>query len=230
MSKLYAIRQTKFDKYWYDFVEDFTSPILDFHCVSNNLDYVEESQQSLMKCNPAWKDSEIVELGIISDLEAKLADTEFRYGNLHNLYYKDTEELKQQLVQSRENLTQCEADRKFEQEKKDIATKRVSELKQQLAEKDKEIEDLKAQRRIYLNRSVEECNKITDLEFELQHEQQDKISFALEQLEKVKELLKYEIRNASCLLELGEYNCYVAGYENSIEAIDNQIKQLKEMK
>ena len=69
------------------------------------------------------------------------------------------------------------------------------QLKQQLAEKEKEIEDLKAQRRIYLNRSVEECNKITDLEFELQHKDQDKILFTLEQLEKVKKFFLEEHRD-----------------------------------
>ena len=35
----------------------------------------------------------------IPKLKQQLLDTEFRYGNLHNLYYKDTEELKQQLAE-----------------------------------------------------------------------------------------------------------------------------------
>lgn len=88
--------------------------------------------------------------------------------------------------------------------------RKINDLQSQLAEKDKEIEDLKAQRHIYLNRSVEECNRITDLEFELQHKDQDKISFAVEQLIKVKE--------------------YWSNHEDIYWYIDNQIKQLKEGK
>lgn len=58
---------------------------------------------------------------------------------------------------------------------------KIADLEAKLAEKDEEIEKLKTQRHIYLERSVEECNKITDLEFELQHHDQDKI----ELLEKI---------------------------------------------
>ena len=74
MSKLYAIRQIGKSNYWYDFVEDFTSAELDEHCVSNDFVYVKECQNNLGDLNPAWKDSEIVEIGIIADLEAKLAE------------------------------------------------------------------------------------------------------------------------------------------------------------
>ena len=93
-------------------------------------------------------------------------------------------------------------------------------LKQQLAEKEKEIEDLKAQRHIYLNRSVEECNKITDLEFELQHKDQAKTDFAIEQLEKV----KVELINSVSPVKLS-YTDYVQEVFNKI---DQQIKELKE--
>ena len=98
--------------------------------------------------------------------------------------------------------------------------KENQQLKQQLEEKDKEIEDLKAQRHIYLNRSVEECNKITDLEFELQHKQQDKISFAIEQLEKVKGLIANHTQELwTCENDDIDLVLY--------EEIDNQIKELK---
>ena len=88
------------------------------------------------------------------------------------------------------------------------------DYKQQLADKKKEIEQLKEQRHIYLNRSVEECNKITDLEFELQHKDQDKISFAVEQLEKVKrQIIEDTVWELTC--------------EDVLEIIDNQIKAIK---
>ena len=86
-------------------------------------------------------------------------------------------------------------------------------LKQQLTEKEKEIEGLKAQRRIYLNRSVEECNKITDLEFELQHKDQDKISFAVDVLKIAQDYVQQ----------------YVNDFDDKNDclcAIDKQIKQL----
>lgn len=98
-----------------------------------------------------------------------------------------------------------------------------SQLKQQLEEKDKEIEELKAQRHIYLNRSVEECNKITDLEFELQHKDQDKISFAVEQLEKVKENIK-----KVPIIDFDLSGNFEKMYkQDAIRQIDNQIKELK---
>ncbi len=87
------------------------------------------------------------------------------------------------------------------------------QLKQQLTEKEKEIEGLKAQRRIYLNRSVEECNKITDLEFELQHKDQDKISFAVDVLKIAQDYVQQ----------------YVNDFDDKNDclcAIDKQIKQL----
>lgn len=193
MSKLYAIRQTGKSNYWYDFVEDFTSAELDEHCVSNDFVYVKECQNNLGDLNPAWKNSEIVELGIVADLEVKLAE-------------------------SKESCILLEGLRKSEAEKKDIAMKRVSELKQQLAE-------VKNSCDYYMNRANDLLIK-----------NQDKISFALEQLEKVKEKLLEELQNVTDLLDPLEYEDYHEfigcgrGYKNSIEEIDNQIKQLKEGK
>lgn len=101
--------------------------------------------------------------------------------------------------------------------------KHIKDLEAKLAEKEGEIEDLKAQRRIYLNRSVEECNKITDLEFELQHKHQDKISFAVEQLEKVKENIK-----KVPIIDFDLSGNFEKMYkQDAIRQIDNQIKELK---
>lgn len=69
---------------------------------------------------------------------------------------------------------------------------------------------------------------------ELKKQHQDKISFAIEQLEKVKEKLLEELQNVDDLLDLQEYEDYHEligcgrGYKNSIEEIDNQINELKE--
>lgn len=103
---------------------------------------------------------------------------------------------------------------------------KIAYLETKLAEKEGEIEYLKAQRRIYLNRSVEECNKITDLEFELQHKDQDKISFAVEQLEKVKELFE------SCwdyYFDIGEL-CNKELFYNKIEQLIAELTHQHEDK
>lgn len=180
MSKLYAIRQAKFDKYWYDFVEDFTSPTLDSHCVSGNLDYVKKSHYSLISCNPAWKDSEIVELGIIADLEAKLAESEKEKQEFlikYKHWRTECAKLEEQLNNSEQKCLICNKDQENEQ------------LKKQLAEKEEEIEKL--------TEELDDknfCKDFVDLYSEnklktqmLHKNWKDKISFCIEKLEKVKE-------------------------------------------
>ena len=66
--------------------------------------------------------------------------TEFACLTINADLEAENEKLEKQLAQSRENLTQCEADRRFEQEKKNIAMKRVSELTKQLALTEKALE------------------------------------------------------------------------------------------
>lgn len=101
----------------------------------------------------------------------------------------------------------------YEKEQPKELVKQITDLQSQLAKKEKEIEDLKAQRHIYLNRSVEECNRITDLEFELQHKDQDKISFAVDVLKIAQDYVQQ----------------YVNDFDDKNDclcAIDKQIKQL----
>ena len=99
--------------------------------------------------------------------------------------------------------------------REDVANKekRIVELKQQLAEKDKEIE-------------YQESMKI------LAVENQNKK--AIEQLEKVKELLNTDFESTISWIdpyEDGEYvNSMTYNHNNTIKIIDNQIKQLKEGK
>ena len=113
------------------------------------------------------------------------------------------------------------------------------QLKQQLAEKDKEIEQLKKFDDLNRNffalfrTAFKEPDKVDDLFNTLKTIQekhnQDKISFALEQLEKVKEkILSYENVYYQ-FLESGA-KVPVVCLENFRvkQTIDNQIKQLKE--
>lgn len=191
----------------------------------------------------------------IADLEAKLAEKQSRIQELNDMYEdllcaKGTEhELKQakedvEMLDERnlclfsllyETLEKqgCENITSTIEQMTNLHLNKCShwyknnrvcdELQKQLAEKDEEIEDLKAQRHIYLNRSVDECNKITDLEFELQHKDQDKISFCVEQLRKTK-------FDALMLGGVVQGETFFINSEHFRNYIDNQIKQLKEIK
>lgn len=112
----------------------------------------------------------------------------------------------------------------------------IQELKQQLAEEDKEVKQLKLDLGMFksvnefLNRyGIEKAREVL-----LQTEKtknQDKILFALEQLEKVKELLNTDFESiiswidpyedGECLTSM-TYN-----HNNTIKIIDNQIHELK---
>lgn len=98
-------------------------------------------------------------------------------------------------------------DRKF-LEAQMLYEKKISDLEAKLAEKEKEIEELKC-------KIVDFCENI-DVRNKIYN--QDKISFAVEQLEKVKELLYPELRF--------DYSLYL----RVIHEIDNKIKQIGEMK
>lgn len=94
------------------------------------------------------------------------------------------------------------------------------QLKQQLAEKEKEISEVLAKQSITCLNTIEKAY-------------QDKISFAIEQLGKVKELLNTDFESTISWIdpyEDGEYlNSMTYNHNNTIKIIDNQIKQLKEM-
>ena len=67
---------------------------------------------------------------------------------------------------------------------------------------------------------TEKDRKIADLEAKLSEKDQDKISFAIDKFEKVKENAWQSATDISCLLD----------YTELAKIIDNQIKQLKEGK
>lgn len=108
-------------------------------------------------------------------------------------------DLEEKLAEMKESCVLLEGLRKSEEEKKDIAMKRISELKQQLAEKDKEFNWLHQKFAKYVKK------------------EQDKISFCIEQLVNIQ---KYISDNAVYI----EEECF--GREIN-EFIDNQIKELK---
>ena len=119
----------------------------------------------------------------IADLEAKLAESESeadRYKNWHDDVVERNKQLKQELT---ENIILLEGLRKFEEEKKDIAMKRVYELKQQLAEKEKEIDKLEDKLHHYYEETLNKgtCGLCEHLRGEY------KTDFAIEQILDIKE-------------------------------------------
>lgn len=95
----------------------------------------------------------------------------------------------------------------------------IQQIKQKLAEKDKEIKKL-----TLLYFGDENTETILTTNKMIQH---IKISFAVEQLEKVKE----DVKNVH--IEDTQYDCYCfqeTTRDKCVEIIDNQINELKEMK
>ena len=101
---------------------------------------------------------------------------------------------------------------------------KISNLEKQLAEKEKEIESLRA--RQFIDMTEKEM-----LELKVATQNQDKISFAVEQLEKVKELLNTDFESIISWIDPYEYgeclNSMTYNHKNTIEIIDNQINELK---
>ena len=140
----------------------------------------------------------------IADLEAKLAESEKKaYSRGHSQRDIDNEI---KLNALREDIANKE--------------KRIVELKQQLAEKEKERhEEWKTGKEWKW-----EWQKVNQ---QLEQAHQDKISFAVEQLEKVKEWINNNLEEN---YGLNGSLFYVVNSSKLSEEIANQIKQLKEMK
>jgi DNA repair exonuclease SbcCD ATPase subunit len=190
----------------------------------------------------------------IADLEAKFAESEKRFTEENKEkcdlktqleYIKDEievnfvdgqkyNELKQQLAEREEQLNNSE-------QKCLICTKdqENEQLKQQLAEKDEEIEKLKevvncVDKLKQFNADMKDYALVNrDVADEIYCEHQDKIAFAVEQLEKVKEKLSEDINNVKPLLDPTEYEDYnqligvIRGYRNSIYEIQKLITEIK---
>lgn len=145
------------------------------------------------------------------------------------------------LNQQDKRIKELQEERDGNYENYSICWKENEQLKEQLAEKDKEIEQLKKFDDLnktffeLFRTAFKEPDKVDDLFNTLKTIQekhnQDKISFAVEQLEKVKEkILSYENVYYQ-FLESGA-KVPVVCLENFRvkQTIDNQIKQLKEGK
>ena len=146
----------------------------------------------------------------VADLETKLAESEKKAYSRGHSQRDIANEIK--LNALREDVANKE--------------KRIVELKQQLAEKDKQLENAQNLK------AIEVADELS-LKLSKIHNQ-DKISFTLEQLEKVKELLNTDFESTISWIdpyEDGEYlNSMTYNHNNTIKIIDNQINELKEMK
>ena len=110
----------------------------------------------------------------------------------------------------------------------------IADLEAKLVEKDAELEKWSTQ---YANAYVNRQNALIAEKVELQHQlaekEKEQNQIAIDQLEKVKEKLLEELQNVTVLLDPLEYEDYHEfigcgrGYKNSIEEIDNQIKEIK---
>ena len=129
--------------------------------------------------------------------------------------HKENFELKQQLADTEEQ-------NKRVLEKLELIVSANQELEQKLAEKDKEISNLKG---LVNERDKQIKNLKTNKKRVVEHKNKVKISFAVEQLEKVKEELEFTSNN----------NEWITARDDRIlngicDFIDNQIKAIKEMK
>ena len=98
---------------------------------------------------------------------------------------------------------------------------KISNLEKQLAEKTLTIEQI--------NKAFIENRSLWKGKYEQSN--QDKISFAVKQLEKVKELLNTDFESIISWIDPYEYgeclNSMTYNHKNTIEIIDNQINELK---
>ena len=187
----------------------------------------------LLECEADEKDKKI------SDLEAKLAESEKQRQHLKdwldneiltsvdsesyyatiNEYEEEVKKLKQRLEESESELVLAK-NTSINTNKMEILHLQIEneELKQQLAEKDEEI--------AYLTKQVKKFNNEAQKYFEDAYcndfHNQDKISFCIEQLEKVKETTECILDNALKNSSLNQ-----SYYDRLLDEIDNQIKQLK---
>ena len=146
----------------------------------------------------------------ISDLEAKLADKDEQIKRRIAVYEKqfieqtnENYELKQQLAEKEEEL---------EDWKDGTIVVKLWHLERKLVEKEKEIEDIKDHQKDLCLR----CGGLTHIEYE-----QDKISFCIEQLEKVRNEI-----HGICFFTC-DFKCDEIMLQKSDKIIDNQIEELK---
>lgn len=198
----------------------------------------EENSKTFMKSVNAWREN--------AELKQQLAESEEKYNATNRAYWElvekqdndflqyekligENQQLKQQLedLENDHNKLIEQYDNQYNDLCKEIKVhssarerfvKKVEELKQQVAEKDNQIETLEQE--------VEHLKSC--LEFAKEQVNRDKISFAVERLEKVKEEIDLRPRGVSKGWKNKEYDTLVE--EDVYEVIENQIKQLKDVK
>ena len=176
----------------------------------------------------------------ITDIEAKLAESEEQIWALENQKlhaHNCLNKLKQQLAESEEKIKKAYQEGLLQKQfDKDVE---IEQLKQQLAEKDKEIENLE-QRVSDKSTALYGAELMArDVQWhlekqihELKQANQDKIAFAVEQLEKVKDSV-LDVSNGywKHFMTNGAEYMLSSDLESCLkEYIDDQIKQLKEGK
>ena len=163
---------------------------------------------------------------ILNDIESKLAESEKESNARYNAWQEEIRESDRLRVILAEKNKELEryaelfgmkdkdfyVVEKLEYEKmKQGAKDIVDELKQQLAEKEKDL--------------IIKCRTIGVLVEKNEKNNQDKISFAVEQLEKVKEKI-----NDCPITDYDTNKHFVKMYQrDAIRQLDNQIKAIKEM-
>lgn len=152
----------------------------------------------------------------ISDLEAKLAESEKKaYSRGHSQRDIDNEI---KLNALREDIANKE--------------KRIIELKKQLAVKEKEVENIKLCRCVNCTNEYEFMLEglVEDLEKQIDKDDQDKISFAVEKLEETRKLIaNLDMPDSPVLYNDDMFQAgFDSHYVRTRQTIDNQIKQLKE--
>ena len=181
-----------------------------------------------------------------ADLEAKLAEKDAELKNIveglwtrkwANKYYEmrrkeqpkllfpDSDEVYERYFELKQQIAKKEVDLLALDTENYSFKQQIDNLRQQLAEKEKEIEDMK---HFKITIGTMETNQV-DIS-STTYADQDKISFCIEQLEKVKEKIQEDseslinYNNASEVLMADAFLCDCKNF------IDNQIKQLKEGK
>lgn len=132
--------------------------------------------------------------------------------------------------------------KEIQREREDLVEKKTNNSNSNLRRKIKNIEELKQRLKdiikIYSNDFVEKDKVLKELRFQARNilplvenledkVNQDKIAFAVEQLEKVKKQLRQDVNITVPISELKKLKDYLISVD---DFIDNQIKQLKEGK
>lgn len=195
------------------------------------IDQFEEETEKLRKQIKQESDARKRFVEEVKNLKQQLAEKDLAIDNWQTMYksvvqtcYNDKEEierLNKQLETQENTITNLVEDNRASQEW----------YKKQLEEKEKENTKLKevvdcVDKLKQFNADMKDYALVNrDIADEIYCEHQDKISFAVEQLEKVKETAECVLDNALKNSSLNQ-----SYYDRLLDEIDNQIKQLKEGK